>query len=486
MMNKNILIKQYEHNKRKTEKKIALVLAGGLITCALGTEAVSAAEIKNMDNNVVTENKGPIMEPEIIQHLEFDKNNPTDLVIKGINFNGESLKEFKIAENSCELSKLIIGDNTITIPKEVVESLNLSVGSYSVYLEFSDGSISVGGAWINVIDKNATVPPTNNGNDKPENKPDEEVKPDTSNPTIAKQTLKYNLDAASDLVVKDVNFDNGTLDFIILNGNAISSKELTIDKDKGTITIPETILKKSTLAPGVYSVTFKFKNNVVLKDEVYLKVESTSEVVFDKNKPQSIEVTDFIVSTQSKIDYVTINGIKFEVIYMDNEEIALLDAVPKVYMVNNKLVIPVDVIEYIGVDTSNYVIEAALNDGTTISKVVNVNVVDSSDKDKDNTPIVPPSEDDKDKDNTPIVPPASDDKDKDTTPIVPPASDDKNNIGVDNLDKKDVSTKGENTDVTNTVEKFSETPKTGAAQSAGLFTTLMAAAAGLGFTRKKK
>ncbi|MFR4824965.1 MAG: hypothetical protein ACLUBI_09230, partial [Clostridium sp.] len=83
------------------------------------------------------------------------------------------------------------------------------------------------------------------------------------------------------------------------------------------------------------------------------------EVTIDKNNLKAVEIPNFIPNN-SKVEYVTINGKKLPVIYKNLRSKEDISSAPAVYIIDDKLVLSPEVLEYIGFESSNYDINLVL------------------------------------------------------------------------------------------------------------------------------
>ena len=411
------------NKKINKEKTLALVLAGGLVTSTLNVVNTSADMIQdvNLVESVSTSNESVIPN----QTLNFDKSKPSDITITGVKFNSKDLKSISITNEKGEpinfkLNEINVDkDNaTITIPSNVVSNLNLTVGVHAISLHFSDDSATIGAVSVNVIDSNSAVNPPKDDNTivVPPVTPPSDDKNDkedtiTKKPTIEYQKLTFDMNNKQDLVVSNVNFDNTKLEYIYINGKEISAKELKIENDK--IIIPSNVISNVISVKGNYTISFKFSEGSSLINAVDIEVkdknvivppvtppsgdtvtppsddtvtppsiDKENTIVIDKNNLKSIEIPNFIPSG-SNVKFVTINGKKLPVKYMNIRTASNEEITPAVYVYGDKLVIPVEVLKYVGIDVDKYDIEATLEDGTTVSKSIQLQVINSSNKEDD-------------------------------------------------------------------------------------------------------
>ena len=412
-----------KNKKINKEKTLALVLAGGLVTSTLNVVNTSADMIQdvNLVESVSTSTESVIPN----QTLNFDKSKPSDITITGVKFNIKNLKSISITDENgqpqnIELSnvKKDESNGTITIPSNVISNLNLTVGVHAISVHFSDGSATIGAVSVNVIDSNSAVNPPKDDNTivVPPVTPPSDDKNDkedtiTKKPTIEYQKLTFDMNNKQDLVVSNVNFDNTKLEYIYINGKEISATELKIENDK--IIIPSNVISNVISVKGNYTISFKFSEGSSLINAVDIEVkdknvivppvtppsgdtvtppsgdtvtppsiDKENTIVIDKNNLKSIEIPNFIPSG-SNVKFVTINGKKLPVKYMNIRTASNEEITPAVYVYGDKLVIPVEVLKYVGIDVDKYDIEATLEDGTTVSKSIQLQVINSSNKEDD-------------------------------------------------------------------------------------------------------
>lgn len=412
-----------KNKKINKEKTLALVLAGGLVTSTLNVVNTSADMIQdvNLVQSVSTSNESVIPN----QTLNFDKSKPSDITITGVKFNSKNLNSISITDENgkpqnIELSnvKKDESNGTITIPSNVISNLNLTVGVHAISVHFSDGSATIGAVSVNVIDSNSAVNPPKDDNTivVPPVTPPSDDKNDkedtiTKKPTIEYQKLTFDMNNKQDLVVSNVNFDNTKLEYIYINGKEISATELKIENDK--IIIPSNVISNVISVEGNYTISFKFSEGSSLINAVDIEVkdknvivppvtppsgdtvtppsddtvtppsiDKENTIVIDKNNLKSIEIPNFIPSG-SNVKFVTINGKKLPVKYMNIRTASNEEITPAVYVYGDKLVIPVEVLKYVGIDVDKYDIEATLEDGTTVSKSIQLEVINSSNKEDD-------------------------------------------------------------------------------------------------------
>ena len=338
------------------EKKLAIALAGGLIISNLGVVTASA-NTNVLKEALVEQNKQNNFPTITQQTVQFDNNNSKDLVITGVDYFKQELTQFTISygENRYKLNvdKLVYNDSekTLTIPYEELKALNLTNGMYPCVLMFSDQTLSVGAITINVINSNTSInkpnvpelPPSNGGEEvKPPSNGGEEVKPPS-------------------------------------NGG----EEVKPPSNEGEEVKP----------PSNGGEEVKPPSN-----------DTQFEVTIDKNNLKAVEIPNFIPSN-SKVEYVTINGKKLPVIYKNLRSKEDISSAPAVYIIDDKLVLSPEVLEYIGFESSNYDINLVLEDGSIVSKTIKLDMKNDTEKPVEQQKPVAPSEDKENEKN-----PSSDNK----------------------------------------------------------------------------
>ena len=338
------------------EKKLAIALAGGLIISNLGVVTASA-NTNVLKEALVEQNKQNNFPTITQQTIKFDNNNSKDLVITGVDYFKQELTQFTISygENRYKLNvdKLVYNDSekTLTIPYEELKALNLTNGMYPCVLMFSDQTLSVGAITINVINSNTSInkpnvpelPPSNGGEEvKPPSNGGEEVKPPSN-----------------------------------------EGEEVKPPSNEGEEVKP----------PSNGGEEVKPPSN-----------DTQFEVTIDKNNLKAVEIPNFIPSN-SKVEYVTINGKKLPVIYKNLRSKEDISSAPAVYIIDDKLVLSPEVLEYIGFESSNYDINLVLEDGSIVSKTIKLDMKNDTEKPVEQQKPVAPSEDKENEKN-----PSSDNK----------------------------------------------------------------------------
>ena len=320
-----------KNKKINKEKTLALVLAGGLVTSTLNVVNTSADMIQdvNLVESVSTSNESVIPN----QTLNFDKSKPSDITITGVKFNSKNLNSISITDENgkpqnIELSnvKKDESNGTITIPSNVISNLNLTVGVHAISVHFSDGSATIGAVSVNVIDSNSAVNPPKDDNT---------------------------------IVVPPVTPPSG---------------DTVTPPSDDTVTPPS----DDTVTPPSDDMVTPPSDDTVTPPSI----DKENTIVIDKNNLKSIEIPNFIPSG-SNVKFVTINGKKLPVKYMNIRTASNEEITPAVYVYGDKLVIPVEVLKYVGIDVDKYDIEATLEDGTTVSKSIQLEVINSSNKEDD-------------------------------------------------------------------------------------------------------
>ena len=358
------------------EKKLAIALAGGLIISNLGVVTASA-NTNVLKEALVEQNKQNNFPTITQQTIKFDNNNSKDLVITGVDYFNQKLTKFTISygENRYELNvdKLVYNDSekTLTIPYKELKALNLTNGMYPCVLMFSDQTLSVGAITINVINSNTSInkpnvpelPPSNGGEEvKPPSNGGEEVKPPSNGGEEVKPP------------------SNG-------------GEEVKPPSNEGEEVKPPSNGGEEVKPPSNEGEEVKPPSN-----------DTQFEVTIDKNNLKAVEIPNFIPSN-SKVEYVTINGKKLPVIYKNLRSKEDISSAPAVYIIDDKLVLSPEVLEYIGFESSNYDINLVLEDGSIVSKTIKLDMKNDTEKPVEQQKPAAPSEDKENEKN-----PSSDNK----------------------------------------------------------------------------
>ena len=378
------------------EKKLAIALAGGLIISNLGVVTASA-NTNVLKEALVEQNKQNNFPTITQQTVQFDNNNSKDLVITGVDYFKQELTQFTISygENRYKLNvdKLVYNDSekTLTIPYKELKALNLTNGMYPCVLMFSDQTLSVGAITINVINSNTSInkpnvpelPPSNGGEEvKPPSNEGEEVKP----PSNGGEEVKPPSNEGEE--VKPPS-----------NGG----EEVKPPSNEGEEVKPPSNEGEEVKPPSNGGEEVKPPSNE--GEEVKPPSNDTQfEVTIDKNNLKAVEIPNFIPNN-SKVEYVTINGKKLPVIYKNLRSKEDISSAPAVYIIDDKLVLSPEVLEYIGFESSNYDINLVLEDGSIVSKTIKLDMKNDTEKPVEQQKPVAPSEDKENEKN-----PSSDNK----------------------------------------------------------------------------
>ena len=398
------------------EKKLAIALAGGLIISNLGVVTASA-NTNVLKEALVEQNKQNNFPTITQQTIKFDNNNSKDLVITGVDYFNQKLTKFTISygENRYELNvdKLVYNDSekTLTIPYEELKALNLTNGMYPCVLMFSDQTLSVGAITINVINSNTSInkpnvpelPPSNGGEEvKPPSNEGEEVKP----PSNGGEEVKPPSNGGEE--VKPPSNEGEEVKPPSNEGEEVKppsngGEEVKPPSNEGEEVKPPSNEGEEVKPPSNGGEEVKPPSNE--GEEVKPPSNDTQfEVTIDKNNLKAVEIPNFIPSN-SKVEYVTINGKKLPVIYKNLRSKEDISSAPAVYIIDDKLVLSPEVLEYIGFESSNYDINLVLEDGSIVSKTIKLDMKNDTEKPVEQQKPVAPSEDKENEKN-----PSSDNK----------------------------------------------------------------------------
>ena len=378
------------------EKKLAIALAGGLIISNLGVVTASA-NTNVLKEALVEQNKQNNFPTITQQTIKFDNNNSKDLVITGVDYFNQKLTKFTISygENRYELNvdKLVYNDSekTLTIPYEELKALNLTNGMYPCVLMFSDQTLSVGAITINVINSNTSInkpnvpelPPSNGGEEvKPPSNGGEEVKPPSNEGEEVKPPSNEG---------EEVKPPSNEGEEVKPPSNG--GEEVKPPSNEGEEVKPPSNGGEEVKPPSNEGEEVKPPSN-----------DTQFEVTIDKNNLKAVEIPNFIPNN-SKVEYVTINGKKLPVIYKNLRSKEDISSAPAVYIIDDKLVLSPEVLEYIGFESSNYDINLVLEDGSIVSKTIKLDMKNDTEKPVEQQKPVAPSEDKENEKN-----PSSDNK----------------------------------------------------------------------------
>ena len=266
-------------------------------------------------------------------------------------------------------------------------------------------------------------------------------------PTITQQTIKFDNNNSKDLVITGVDYFNQKLTkFTISYGEnryKLNVDKLVYNDSEKTLTIPYKELKALNLTNGMYPCVLMFSDQTLSVGAITINVINSNtsinkpnvpelppsnggeevkppsnegeevkppsndtqfEVTIDKNNLKAVEIPNFIPSN-SKVEYVTINGKKLPVIYKNLRSKEDISSAPAVYIIDDKLVLSPEVLEYIGFESSNYDINLVLEDGSIVSKTIKLDMKNDTEKPVEQQKPAAPSEDKENEKN-----PSSDNK----------------------------------------------------------------------------
>ena len=289
---------------------------------------------KNDKEDTIT--KKPTIE---YQKLTFDMNNKQDLVVSNVNFDNTKLEYIYINGKEISATELKIENDKIIIPSNVISNVISVEGNYTISFKFSEGSSLINAVDIEVKDKNVIVPPVTPPSGDTVTPPSDDTVTPPSDDTVTPPSGDTVTPPSDDTVTPP-------------------SDDTVTPPSDDTVTPPS----DDTVTPP--------------------SIDKENTIVIDKNNLKSIEIPNFIPSG-SNVKFVTINGKKLPVKYMNIRTASNEEITPAVYVYGDKLVIPVEVLKYVGIDVDKYDIEATLEDGTTVSKSIQLEVINSSNKEDD-------------------------------------------------------------------------------------------------------
>ena len=329
MNTKEILQKQNARNtlsKKNKNKLLAVFLSGGLVSCTIGAQVVSAQSIdtfsyENYKNSINTK-KIPGLTKKTIT---FNMAHPTDLVIDNINLSGLTVSELMVYAKRIDPSKLRITPNSITIPKEEILALKFAPNRlYNTSINFTDGSYASGYIFINIINDPSIPPNTDSdsgsskpeedssGKDditnKPEQKPDDNDNTDTPNnpddnkndtetnpdqgssdnnkpngdtenthiPTINRENFVFNRDDAKDLVIQNVDLNGLTITDIYMYGAKMDVNKVKVVDN--SIVISKEAIFDLGFKNGTYYLAFHFSNGAIISNYVSITITDSDNV----------------------------------------------------------------------------------------------------------------------------------------------------------------------------------------------------------------
>ena len=292
--------------------------------------------------DVIKEN--PVVES---QNLYFNRSNPKDVVIKNVDFKGTTLTRLSMGGKLIDMSKVKFTNNSIIIPKEVLKDFKIDNGNYALGLSFSDGSYFMGTVYIEIVGRDIE-----------------------STPTIGKQDLSFDKNNPEDMVIKNVDFKGVKLNSISVGGNHIDIS--TVATTENTIIIPKEFFINLSLENGKYYVTFKFEDGSASFQDVTVDITGNvnpvieeQTVSFNRNKPQDIVIKN-----------AYLKGLNLRYIYINGKAISA----SSVKVEEDKIIIPTNVLESLGLVNVIYDISFKFQNGTTLVNTVYLNVTDTSDE----------------------------------------------------------------------------------------------------------
>ena len=329
MNTKEILQKQNARNtlsKKNKNKLLAVFLSGGLVSCTIGAQIVSAQSIDTFSyenyKNSINAKKIPGLTKKTIT---FNMAHPTDLVIDNIDLSGLTVSELMVYAKRIDPSKLRITQNSITIPKEEILALKFTPNRlYNTSINFTDGSYASGYIFINIINDPSIPPNTDSdsgsskpeedssGKDditnKPEQKPDDNDNTDTPNnpddnkndtetnpdqgssdnnkpngdtenthiPTINRENFVFNRDDAKDLVIQNVDLNGLTITDIYMYGAKMDVNKVKVVDN--SIVISKEAIFDLGFKNGTYYLAFHFSNGAIISNYVSITITDSDNV----------------------------------------------------------------------------------------------------------------------------------------------------------------------------------------------------------------
>ena len=395
------------------KKQLTILLASTIL--------VSNVLLTNTYANATEQTKIEIMQDAEIKSTNptvenrtytFDRSEPKDIVITGVNFDNTTLTSFAVSGKPCDKKYITCTNDTITISKDFLSTLtDFKDDTYQgTLLEFTnttdanDFTQLVGYVTIKFIySSNTIVPPTNDDNTVVKH-----------NPTIgANQVLDYDLSEPKDVDVRDVDFDDTDLSYVMINGTTIRQEGFTVEKTNKTITILASSLKTISLAQGVYDISFKFTDSDLLLSEANLRViNSVPEIVPttngdtdnngttgsegnttpentkpEKRNPQvNCPTLNYYLDTKPSltIDNVDFDNTNLSLIIINGETIYA----EQLELTDSTITIPKAVLEDLKLIEGNYYVSYKFSDSTSLIGVTNLSVKESATI-VNNTPLAP-------------------------------------------------------------------------------------------------
>ena len=329
MNTKEILQKQNALNtlsKKNKNKLLAVFLSGGLVSCTIGAQVVSAQSIDTFSYENYKNSINAKKIPELTKKtITFNMAHPTDLVIDNIDLSGLTVSELMVYAKRIDPSKLRITQNSITIPKEEILALKFTPNRlYNTSINFTDGSYASGYIFINIINDPSIPPNTDSdsgsskpeedssGKDditnKPEQKPDDNDNTDTPNnpddnkndtetnpdqgssdnnkpngdtenthiPTINRENFVFNRDDAKDLVIQNVDLNGLTITDIYMYGAKMDVNKVKVVDN--SIVISKEAIFDLGFKNGTYYLAFHFSNGAIISNYVSITITDSDNV----------------------------------------------------------------------------------------------------------------------------------------------------------------------------------------------------------------
>lgn len=419
--------------------------------------------------------------------FKYNKLNPTDIVLPNDDYLDKEIDTvylqgcfFPITGADSDLIKVV--DGHVVLTPAALEYVGVDSKLYNYTVEYKDYTTSVHSFNLEVVEESEIVPPVED---------DSITTPPTDGDNNDSDIIAP---PGGDIIeVAPPNEDGGDIPEIAPPNE--DGGDIPAEGDKpGNDELPEVVppVEDDDNTESGEIVNPPVEDNKPGEDNTTPPSEDIKdEVVFDKNNPKDLEISGLEIGNEL-VDSVVINGEEFDVEYKTS--LARTTIKPSVYIVDGKLVVPVEVLEYLGLDSESLDITVNLANGKVLNKVVTLNVVDSSDKEEDKEDVIVPPADDKDETG-------KDETDKDET------DKDNSNSGITNGSQNNgssnvttngsqnnqtskpsvtVSTNGSSSNTNSANENVqTQLPNTGAPVSAGLIGGIITAVGAL-LSRKRK
>ena len=336
------------------------------------------------------------------QDIHYIKSLGKGAIINGVNAKGVTVDSVSFGEYTLISDHLDFDADAgyILLEDYALKYLDVKDGIYSVSVKFSDGTVINSGLTLHVNQYSAS---------SPDDTPEENNTP----------TFKYNKLNPTDIVLPNDDYKDKEIDTVYFEGLSFPITGADSDLIKvvdGHVVLTPAALEAVGVDSRLYNYTVEYKDyttsvhsfnlEVVEESEIVPPAEDNKpgvnppagdnkpdngnttppsedvkdEVVFDKNNPKDLEIPGLVVGTEL-VDSVIINGEEFDVEYKTS--LARTNTKPAVHIVDGKLVVPVAVLEYLGLDSESLNITVNLANGQVLSKVVNLSVKEE-DKEEDN------------------------------------------------------------------------------------------------------